>query len=331
MKCPKCMEAIPEDSVFCPFCGTDVTAVITANPYCKSCGNAVPEDSEFCPFCGCKISSVSLTQEDDSPKNTSQENNKKRRPKRKVLYVFLILLLLFAGYVGVNYFCAVSAMDNQEFTKAKQHFDALFVSDAIFPQKYDYVEAGILMEKGKYMEALSAFNKLDNFPVPSAVITSLKAKIYSAGQAYYKAGSLTDATKAFTAIKDYKRSADYLTLIRCKKNFSSAYEPNRTYYMSIVNLLGFEDADEIIMNYESSAIKFLTGKWEGKVYYFKIDEKEHRSSYNLPNKDVDGYYSISEGVYSVGSTKFFKFSIIDEDTISVYCYKDGSTHTLYRQ
>ena len=60
------------------------------------------------------------------------------------------------------------------------------------------------------------------------------------------------------------------------------------------------------------------------------------TQYNLPNKDVDGYYYISNGIYSIGETesgsvKCFKFAIINEDTMSVYCYKDGSTHKLYRQ
>ncbi len=233
-------------------------------------------------------------------------------------------------------------MNDQDFIKAQQFFDNLFISETVFSDKYAYVEAGVLMEEGKYVEALAAFNKVNNVAIPAMITDFLKAKIYSAGQAAYKAGNMTEAGKNFRAIRTYKRSADYLLLVDCSEGHMSVWPPSRTTYLRLVKLLGFENADEIILKSESIAILFLEGRWEdGAInpYYFEMQKENDggwQSQYNLPHKNADGYYYISDAIYSVGETKssaikHYKFSIIDEDTMYVYCYKDGSTYKMYRQ
>lgn len=287
-----------------PVVTTKVSQKKNKQRYCKLCGQPIDNTTKKCTGCGKQYF----------------------KARFKPLYALLVILLLVGGYVGVNYFCAVSAMNDEEFIKSKQFFDNLFVSETLFPTKYAYAEAGVLMEEGKYVESLNAFKKVDGAPIPTEITDSLKSKIYSAGQSAYKAGKMTEAKKNFNAISGYKRSDDYLLLIKCKNS-----APDRVDYLLLVNLLGFENADEVIMTHQSTAIKFLTGRWEGGTKYFEIEEEDHTSSYNLPHKNADGYYSISDGIYAVETTKYFRFTIINENTISVYCYKDGSTHKLYRQ
>ena len=301
---------------------------VTINPnqrYCKHCGHAIDSYTKKCTGCGKQYF----------------------KAKFRWGYVALLIVLLFTGYVGVNYSNAISAMNNQKFIEAQQYFDNLLVSETVFADKYEYVEAGVLMEEGKYVEALVAFNKVDDVPVPSSLIDSLKAKIYSAGQAAYKAEKLTDAKKYFNALTGYKRSADYLTLILCSEDSFSNWLGGEDNYKELIKLLDFENADEIMLKYESTALEFLKGRWEdgskNDPYYFEMEKTSSgdfsdswSSGYNLPYKDVDGYFYFSNGIYSVGETessavKIYRISIINEDTISVYCYKDGSTHKLYRQ
>ena len=302
-----------------PVVTTKVSQKKSKQRYCKLCGQPIDNTTKKCTGCGKQYF----------------------KARFKPLYALLVILLLVGGYVGSNYFCAVSAMNDEEFIKSKQFFDNLFVSETIFSGKYAYVKAGVLMEEGKYVEALNAFNKVDNVPVPATITDSLKSKIYSAGQTAYRAENMTDARKYFNAINNYKRSADYLLLISCNGSSFSNLSNAKTNYSKLVKLLGFENADEIILKNESTAELFLKGRWEDGdtyPYYFEMyeDGEGWHSRYKLPNKEAEGYYYISNAIYSVGETessavKYYKFSIINEDTISVYCYKDGSTHKLYRQ
>ncbi len=51
MYCKKCEKQLPDDSLFCPFCGERVNQEpkVACCPVCKK---TIPDDSEFCPFCG---------------------------------------------------------------------------------------------------------------------------------------------------------------------------------------------------------------------------------------------------------------------------------------
>ena len=365
MNCPKCGCSLPGDSEFCQYCGihleyqpsigiqteestfsTNVVSptepvvrasmsdndpkgkfVVGTNVarksklrYCKLCGHAIDGVTKKCTGCGKQYFKAKL----------------------KPLYVVLAIFILLSGYVGVNYFCAVSAMNDQKFIESQQYFDNLFVSKTIFSAKYAYVKAGVLMEEGKYIASLNAFSKLDDVSIPVSITDYLKSKIYSAGQAAYQAGNMTEAKKNFDAISNYRRSDDYLILISCSENSNLDSSSAFVNYVRLLKLLGFENADEIMLKNMSTAELFLNGRWEDgnkNPHYFELQYESDGgwySQYNLPHKDAEGDYYISNGIYSVGETelsaaKYFKFSIINRDTISVYCYKDGSTHKLYKQ
>ena len=224
-------------------------------------------------------------------------------------------------------------MNNQEFIKAQRFFDNTLIGKHVFPDEYAYVEAGVLMKKGDIVAAYEAFNAIDNVQIPTSIITNLREDIYLEGQRAYHSGDTETAKTNFTAIKDYKRSKDYLLLITCKKRVVS---PDN--YSPLVALIGFEDADDIILNRESFFEKFLLGRWEDGAsdpFYFEL-EKDGKSltstsRYNLPRNETEGFFDLKDGIYSVKGTKYWRFSIIDEDTISVYCFKDGRNITLYRQ
>ena len=47
--CPKCLREIPENSIFCAFCGEKVAAS------CSACGAELVEGAEFCHICGTRI------------------------------------------------------------------------------------------------------------------------------------------------------------------------------------------------------------------------------------------------------------------------------------
>ncbi len=89
---------------------------------------------------------------------------------------------------------------------------------------------------------------------------------------------------------------------------------------------------------------WLEGTWKTKNgdYYFTLKEDGH-INYNLPWIDMENsYYAIDEygilylyGQYDKGNYEkrmdLFDFDIVSSTELEVYCYKDGSRHTLFKQ
>ncbi|MDD2297786.1 MAG: hypothetical protein PHX79_08245 [Sphaerochaetaceae bacterium] len=244
--------------------------------------------------------------------------------RRPILSVLLLLIVLVIVYVGFNYFNAVTAMENQNYKSSKQYYDNLFVASHIFSEQYTYVKAGVLMEEEEYPLAYFVLKKIDaNKPL----IDTLTQRMYSKGQRVYREGDFTEARNHFLPIKDYKESKNYLLLLDLK---SMGYSPHGT-YDDLVKLIEFEDTKEVLVSTQIIALNFLKDKWENGPMYILFDENMH-ASFTLPYKDTQGYYEIKDGIYYTnGSIKQFRFQVLDEDTMNVYCYKDGSTYTLYRQ
>ncbi len=58
--CVSCGAEIPNNSTFCPACGTkneiiDVTYTAVTDMFCPGCGAGLPSDTVFCPNCGTKV------------------------------------------------------------------------------------------------------------------------------------------------------------------------------------------------------------------------------------------------------------------------------------
>lgn len=374
MWCRKCGKKLFDGSCFCPYCGTQVSLPAeeispqaegnlipslsspplqptpdplqtdqaaeddpyqaspqtTASPHAYHASVRMKKDS-FCSYCG-------------HPYDLSTRKCigcGKRRPSawKKAAVTLILLLLLAVGYLTANYFSAVSAMNRQDFTTARGTFSRLLIEETLFPDTIAYVEAGVLMEQGDYLQALQAFTELEDYPVPNSVMTNLEEAIYAEGQKAYQAGEYPAAKPYFEARETYRQSADYLILIDCHESTDPTLIAD-TYYNDLVRLLGFEDASEILIRDDSATERFLTGRWESGDIYFELTEEADGfyCGYNLPTSDSEGeYYYISAGIYySCDETDLhdvaqFLFFILDEDTINVYCYSDGNIYTLYRQ
>ncbi len=357
--CPECRKNIPEDSRFCQHCGFEINPIkVKVQPRNQQVGVAQKE----------KIV-LSAPKPSANRKNGAQPNPEFAPEKRKktkwivvsVIAVVVAALLCYGGFVSHNYSCFEDALENQEFINAKRYFDVIPFGEKILSEDYTYMNAGILLEEGKYIEAYGAFTTNQSRPVPEAIISGLKDKLYSLGQSAYRSAKYEEAREYFNIIAEYKRSSDYLLLLDCSDP-ATVEKLSTAQYKSLLKLLDakFENADEIILETDSLLTRFLTARWEdGKnhstwvvddeeaeywwrgghsedigPYYFEL-RQNGGSSFLLPNNYTSGSCEISDGHYWVknGSSmvKCFGFEIIDQDTISVYCYKDNSTHTLYRK
>lgn len=288
-------------------------------PFCKKCGKEIDSESNYCKYCGNRL--IGTKRVSYFPKWISASAS--------VLLVFLSVI--FSAYCLINYQNGVSAMGDCRFISAQKYFGRIPFYELLFTNDCEYIQAGVLMEQGDYIEALNAFNNV-NYPVPISIIENIQEELYKQSQSYYRKGDYQNSIRGFRSIQDYKNSEDYILLIR---GHNSPYMIN---YNDLLGLIGFEDASDIILNNDGFFRRFMIGDWKAEKgnMYFRIDYTGH-SHFNLPFIDVSSeYYELSSGIYfdvhSDGSrTKQFKFSIVDQNTASVLCYKNNEKYTLIRQ
>lgn len=285
----------------------------------------------------------SIPTPDPQPVSAAQNDDLRKPPasgqklRKLLLPVLAALAILVSGYVLVNSFLINKAIDTQQFSKAKRYCDNLLVYDVLFPGEYAYIEAGVLLEGDSYLEALSAFEAVEGYHVPDSVLTPLKERIYLHAQDAYHRNSYSVARMWFSDIPDYKNSDDYLLLIKYHLGKSGSFTSSDS--KQLISLMGFEDADKLILSVESSAYRFLNGQWKGGSYSFSVSSRNNQEVeilFDLPCEDVKKWLSIQDGIlYSISYNPIeivhhFSIDIVDEDTIRVYCYKDSSTHFLHR-
>ena len=347
-KCPKCKNEIPEDSVFCHYCGCDIKAVFAEENICPSCGKGIEPNSKFCSFCGGKIDIQEESQKKRLRKNHFVDKFKSKSRKAKIVTGIvsgIVLIILAAAiYVGVNYSVARNALYNYQYEKAVKHFDNLLIAESFDYQKYICAKLGASVKEDDYQDTqyfmTHDLKKLSDESL-QPIIMDIKEAIYINAKQHYAKGASNDyeLTRSwFALIRDYKWSEKYINLINI--HLESHFGTFLLKYDDIAALIGFEDANETVMNNESVALKFLEGKWEtqnGK-YYFRISEDgtQYQSYYNLPFPYADGYFTIDEGIYSVGEddanrTNIYRISIHSENIIQIYCYENGCNYVLYRQ
>ena len=201
------------------------------------------------------------------------------------------------------------------------------------------------VDNKEYLQAYEIFLRIEGYKDTNSLISSLKDTLYQSAQNMYRRGEYEQAQAIFRILTDYLRSEDYIHLYTVRFVYTADYlqEPGE---QILRELIGFEDAAELIVSSHGFATAFLEGEWKTSSgnYYFKIDEK-HISWTNLPKVIYGYYYYIRDGKYYLfekdasgdsntgyeGERACFTFTVLTEDSISIYCHKDGSTHTLYRQ
>lgn len=77
MICGKCGKTIPEDAVFCSYCGARYEKKV-----CKACGTELKKEQLFCHVCGLKWDSETLHQEEQK---VHQEEQKVQPEEQKVV------------------------------------------------------------------------------------------------------------------------------------------------------------------------------------------------------------------------------------------------------
>lgn len=339
---------------------------------CPSCNHELPQDSKFCQYCGCSLAQSSFPEKKESKR-------KKIKPWIVIAYIVLVIILALAGTYWGTYHSAKKAAIERDFNKAQHLILVPSLTQLHDPNLASYVNAGQQLAQSHYSEAKKTFKELgdyldsqelekeasyyealdrlkagnaygyktivslakSNFRLAVDGLEAAKDQAYNYAVSLYREGKPSSAREVFRELSGYKRSSDYLTLI------------NKSSCAAVKKLIGFEDANDILLDFFANQFLFGTWKTSDGRHYFSITEdnvktRGYLSNYNLPHTDLaHSYWDIADGIYYLydqdymldnflGKDYFerknvFRFRIIDADTISVYCYKDGRTYKLFRQ
>lgn len=113
MYCRNCNNEIPEDSVFCPECGTKVEAASNgAGNVCANCGSPVGPDDLFCPECGSPVGQPDIAETDESgpeqdwsdwtggtgtDQNGSSDGTPEPNDKKKLYLIISVIAVVVLG------------------------------------------------------------------------------------------------------------------------------------------------------------------------------------------------------------------------------------------
>lgn len=186
-------------------------------PYCKK---EIPDSSMFCDGCGQEIKhnsdnkqetdhfwekeNIEKQKEVQRVRQEQEEAARKRKSRGRAVIVSLVVLAAFAALI---YYSVVIVPMNQ------------------------YQEAQVLLQDGKYQEALSVFNSLGSDYEDSAkFIQECEAGItennYLAAIETYNSNDYSSALRQFKNLSDYKDSNKYIA--NCEVELLSIANENDT-------------------------------------------------------------------------------------------------------
>lgn len=145
--------------------------------------------------------------------------------------------------------------------------------------------------------------------------------------------ALTNALTINEVLKKYKVKTTF------NKYDGELYSNKEDAVADLIQIFHFEDAADILLNETDYAQIFLKGVWQTTdgQYYFRMNANDNIKS-NLPSIGLKIHNSLENGIYwTHGSniperkSSVYRFKFLSPDSVEIYCYKDGSRHTFYRQ
>ncbi len=189
---------------------------------------------------------------------------------------------------------------------------------------------------GDLISACRGFTALGNYADSAGRAQQCRQRYYRTLVDNSNETGLSSADFRREIVRDYGDSANYYRIyqLQISKWRPEDYERN----MALIHELGdFEGmAQHGFLAARIMGVRFADGG-----HYFEIDANGNLQT-NLPNYTLPGYYGLywginREGVYRIGSdekdvwTPMFRLTAENNDMqLTVYCYTDGSTYTLYR-
>ncbi len=196
-----------------------------------------------------------------------------------------------------------------------------------------YVWGVSLLSKEDYYNAYLKLSESKGYRDTNELLSGLQAVLYNKAIEFYHDSKYEVATAYFKIIGSYLRTDDYLRLIYVQRKIDITDDD---IWGFLVPLIGFEDAADLLVETPDKAKIFLLGKWGSGSRYIKFYKKNDDTwcEFNISGWNGDWY--IYDGLYFIelknGSFKeVFKITVVSENCIKLYAYRNGKTYTLYRQ
>jgi|GEM_PF-5820162 len=241
------------------------------------------------------------------------------------IFVIVAMNITSSNNKQSRYDQAYSLMVDGDYEQAKDIFEELgdYRDSSSMVNECDVRRAEQYVYDGDYIEAYNLYQEMgETFKAEEVV-----ERIYDEAVYQYGMGNYTEAEEYFGYTSGMGNTEDYLTLIDGQNGRASYYE--------LEELIGFEDASEIIM--ERYYFDFLKGNWEtysDDYIRFTLEEGTQWCRYNIPNYD-GGSWKIEDSIHYIGENgswnRAWSYKIVNEDTINVYNYYNSNTYYFYRQ
>ena len=192
------------------------------------------------------------------------------------------------------------------------------------------LKAQKLASQESFGVAYETLEKVKDFGDVNAQLIYYRDEAYRKGVSLYHKKSFRDAKSQFKPIGNYQDSEDYLKLINIHLDSTSYFNID-----PIVELIGFEDASELLMRDTAVAWEYLLGMWRGDGCYLKIEKRS--ADYSLPHFYYGDYIRIENGMFLLypakkpsSTKKLFQISVLSKDCIQVFAYQNSRYYILFR-
>ncbi|MDD4311836.1 MAG: trypsin-like peptidase domain-containing protein [Eubacteriales bacterium] len=226
--------------------------------------------------------------------------------------------------------------------------NAIKVLKELVSEKYDPARSAIyeayakkaekIASDGHYGGAYETLLEAKKYGDFSEKLKYYREAAYQAGIAFYRSGENSSARLELSMIGNYLRTEDYLLLLYAKGTSSSWLSPITSAEMDrLKSLIGFEDTAYVLVMGQSTAVGYLAGTWRGDGCYFSM-KMDGQIRYNLPYFNYGDYYKIEKGYVLLypqnnllSTKKLFRITVLTEDCIRVFAFKNNKAYKLYRE
>lgn len=241
---------------------------------------------------------------------------------------------------------AIGLYEQKEYQKAIEIFSDIgkdYLDTNDYFEKCYYQEAIKNYTSGNYVLAYEQFSLISEQTddIKNYIQQCIEKGYEKAINEYSESGTIPESFRS-PMFDNYMDTDKYRIILDSQLLvlYKSSDEQFRASYEAMRELGDFGNASELIKN-QKYIFWLLDGHSFSNQLGYSFTLEDDHAKYGLPENSIYHYddvehFEFLENIYVVyradGSNRYyFRFDFSDEKTLNLYCFRDGSTYTLYRQ